>query len=757
MRKTVAALVLTMVAALGIHVPSVSAAPVSSAKIVIIVGPTGSQTSSFRSSANSIYEEAIKWSSNVRKVYSPNATWSKVKSAITGANVVVYLGHGNGFPSKYSTTPRPTSQNGFGLNDSSLSDYKHVYYGESYIDDVQLAPNAIVLLNRLCYASGAGEPGDPNPTVSVARARVDNFAAGFIRAGARAVIADGHRSVASYITKLFSTSQTIDQLWRTTNAYGHIRTFASSRSSGFTGYTDPKYTDRDYYRSMVAKPNVTTRQITGLVGDTGLDPSTFAIPGRASVKPDGAALLDGTGAPAGTLAPETRLKVVARPTWTAPDGQPVLEVATLDDETISGFVRDSQLVPRDSVAPYALSVDALPGVISPNADGQYDTTELSASFSETVDWTLTVRSPGGTVVHEARGTGKEPATTWDGLRNNAPVVEGTYTYTFSGQDSWLNAAVPVERSGTVRVDTTGPVLATVSALADTTPWFSPNGDGSRDTFAIKGDLSESGRILAHVRNESGDVVRYFSTAVSAGSVSVAWDGRLNDHTVAPDGTYTVRLTPIDGVANAGEPVSSSVDVINLLGGVVAATPLVYPHDRDALATRSSLRFALTRPARVTWTIRDANGDVVLTWFEGAELSAGLYSRWFDGRRPDGTFLPLGKYTSHVTATDGQWAVAQATQVEANAFSITPSATSATRGRSITITAVTAEALSAAPKLYVYQPGISTWSASMSRVSAGKYRVTVTLRSSSSGTVTFRVRATDSAGGINWTQVKLPLR
>jgi flagellar hook assembly protein FlgD len=313
------------------------------------------------------------------------------------------------------------------------------------------------------------------------------------------------------------------------------------------------------------------------------------------------------------------------------------------------------------------------------------------------------------------------------------------------------------RSGTVRVDTTGPVLATMSAFADSTPWFSPNGDGSREAFVINGDVSESGRILAHVRNEAGDVVRYFSTAVSAGSVSVSWDGRLNGGAVAPDGTYTVRLTPVDGVGNAGEPVSSSVDVINLLGGVVAATPLIYPHDRDALATRSSLRFALTRPATVTWTIRDANGNVVLTWFDAAELGAGLYSRWFDGRRPDGTFLPLGKYTSYVTATDGRWTVAQAAQVEANAFSITPSASSATRGRSITITAITAEALSAAPRLYVYQPGISTWSAPMSRPSAGRYRVTVTLRSSASGTVTFRVRATDVRGGINWTQVKLPLR
>ena len=59
---------------------------------------------------------------------------------------------------------------------------------------VKLAPDAVVLLHHLCYASGLSEPGLPEGTLDQAKQRVDNFAAGFIRAGASAVIAEAYTS-----------------------------------------------------------------------------------------------------------------------------------------------------------------------------------------------------------------------------------------------------------------------------------------------------------------------------------------------------------------------------------------------------------------------------------------------------------------------------------------------------------------------------------------------------------------------------------
>src|SRR5438270_7434655 len=55
-------------------------------KVVIVVGATEATTASYRTMADSIAAEAIKWTPNVVKVYSPYATWAAVKAAATGAS-----------------------------------------------------------------------------------------------------------------------------------------------------------------------------------------------------------------------------------------------------------------------------------------------------------------------------------------------------------------------------------------------------------------------------------------------------------------------------------------------------------------------------------------------------------------------------------------------------------------------------------------------------------------------------------------------
>ena len=66
-----------------------------------------------------------------------------------------------------------------------------------------------MILNRLCYASGNSEPGRANPTKSVAVQRVDNYGAGFLRASAKAVFAEGTGSAGYILSGLFRTDRTI--------------------------------------------------------------------------------------------------------------------------------------------------------------------------------------------------------------------------------------------------------------------------------------------------------------------------------------------------------------------------------------------------------------------------------------------------------------------------------------------------------------------------------------------------------------------
>lgn len=760
MRKAVAALFVTLVAMLGIWVPSVSAAYVSNAKVVIIVGAVHGQTDSYRQRGDAAYVEAKKYTPNVTKVYSPNATWSKVKSVTKGANIVIYMGHGNGWPSPYPYDSKYTTKDGFGLNATAGDGDNNVkYYGEPYVDDLELAPNAIILLHHLCYASGNSEPGRAAPSTSTAKARVDNYGAGFLRGKPRAVIADGHMGAAYYLRALFTTNQSILSMWRNAPNYnGNEFSFPGTRSTGARAYMDPDSPGKNFYRSLVLKTaTLTTLQVSNAIPDTGVDPSTFVVPGRASVWSFDAELLDETGAAVGTVPPDTRLVLLSRPNWTAPDGVPVFQVAGLDDPSISGYIRGWQLVPRDSAAPIAIAVAASAGTFSPTSDATTTSTSLAAVFSEPVDWTLRITAGDGTEVAAESGTGKEPAVDWDGLVDGAPVPDGAYTYTFAGQDAWANAPEPVAKSGTVKIDTTPATLSDIPGATDPLPWFSPNGDGVRDTFAAKGAISEAGKVEIGVRNAEGALVRNFPVKVSAGAFSIAWDGRDNDGAVVPDGTYDVRLVPVDAVGNRGASATIMVRSITLLGAVKTSRSVFFPQDRDSLGNTSVLSFAIDRPATVTWTIRNANGDVVDTRLADAPLEAGTQSLTFSGRTVDDVLLPKGKYTSHVTATDGDVSVSQSVGFEMNAFAITPSTLTPKRGRSITFTAKPAESLGGRVTISIWQPGKTPWTVRMSKLSSGSYRVTVTLKTGgSAGTLKVSVQATDAKGGLNKTYLKLPL-
>ncbi len=243
-------------------------AAADSPKVAIIVGATGGTTPSYRRDADEIYAEAIKYTPNVVRIYSPNATWKRVKAAVNGASIIVYLGHGNGWPSPYTYDPLFTTKDGFGLNkdlnhNGKRSDYELKYYGEPKIETLTPAPNAVVLLFHLCYASGNSEPDRKAPSLSTAKQRVDNYASAFLRAGAGAVIANGHSQDPYYIAALFTTIQTIDAYWRgAPDFHDQAAAYASSRSPGTTYQLDPEATGR-YYRSVAGDLELTTTDVTG--------------------------------------------------------------------------------------------------------------------------------------------------------------------------------------------------------------------------------------------------------------------------------------------------------------------------------------------------------------------------------------------------------------------------------------------------------------------------------------------------------------
>ena len=259
MRKLVAvaaASILAATTAIGIQARPVAAA-VHQTKVVIVVGATHQYTAGYRSDADGLDGVWAGRNVSVTKIYSPNATWAAVKAAARGANILIYMGHGNGYPNPYSSTFYPQWSDGMGLNKSAGHGDSNVqYYGEEYMAQLGLAPNAVVLLNHLCYASGNSEEGKAWPSLDTAKKRVDNFGHGFALGGAKAVIAEGHGGLGGMLNAIFDSHGTIDAVWHGDSWSGTVYTWASPRTAGYTDQMEDSY-----YRSMVSIPGTLTDNI----------------------------------------------------------------------------------------------------------------------------------------------------------------------------------------------------------------------------------------------------------------------------------------------------------------------------------------------------------------------------------------------------------------------------------------------------------------------------------------------------------------
>jgi hypothetical protein len=254
--RSLVLLALAVFTASGVSLAQPTAVAAAAPKVVIVVGPVEGKTAEYIADARGIAAVAKSYGAAVYQIYSPNATWEAVKTAAVGADILVYLGHGNGWPSPYTYDPNYTTKDGMGLNISTnRSNYSRQYYGEPSMRQLQLSPNAVVLLHRLCYASGNSEGGYARPTLSVARQRVDNYASGFLAAGASAVFAEAYGDTNYLFYNLFRTRRSIENMfWRSPDAtYTNIRySFASSRTTGATGRLDPDPAEGILYtRSVV--------------------------------------------------------------------------------------------------------------------------------------------------------------------------------------------------------------------------------------------------------------------------------------------------------------------------------------------------------------------------------------------------------------------------------------------------------------------------------------------------------------------------
>ena len=448
-------------------------------KAVIIVGPTGSLTSSNLADGEAMARSAEAQGMDVRRIFHPRATWERVLANIQGANLVVYMGHGNGWPSPYGPFQEKT-KNGFGLNPyEGGSAGNHTYYGAKPIrEKITLAPNAVVLLVHLCYASGNAEPGMAIPSEDIARQRVDNFAAGFLAAGARAVFSFGWNQKLDFVKALNTTDKTMDELFMTPAA-GKIngfvgwrnKRFESVRTPGAVNHLDP-HRSEGYYRAVT--------------GDLAMTAGEWR---------------DGT-APSGVTEPPaiTSIEIADSPGTASVAGE-----------------------------------GSTSGAFHPNGDGLADQLLVRHTVSRSAYLDVTVTDAGGATVDSYThwsdaGPG---SSTWDGRRAGGGYVpDGRYTLTYVPRDRYGNVGQAVAVEALVL---TAIAVAEPSAAA----FFSRDGDtlAPRSTFNVR--LNQPADVAWTVLDAAGRLVRTVRSpaAADAGLLSFSWDGRDDAGAFVPDGIY----------------------------------------------------------------------------------------------------------------------------------------------------------------------------------------------------------------------------
>ncbi|MFO1539845.1 MAG: FlgD immunoglobulin-like domain containing protein [Chloroflexota bacterium] len=567
------------------------AASISTKKAVVVVGPVGSATRTYIRRGEAIPAAAEAKGMAVVRLYHPQATWERVVAEANGADLFVYLGHGNGWPSPYGPFQEDT-KNGLGLTPrlGTTDDVATKYVGADHIrEEIRFAPNAIVLFSGLCYASGNAEEGMPIPSLSVARQRVDNYAAGFLDAGARTVIALGWQPGATLVGALASPDPVSMHDW--------FRMRFGSGSGPYYGWVGAKPgqifpSERVAGAFVRLDPDPDAGYLRGMTGDHTLTNIEWL----------------GAGDPGDTIAPEI-------------DG-------------VSGLQADDTIPAGEDAAP----------VFTPNRDGLSDAVTIRYTLSEPAFVVVRVRRPNDT---EARRftfwSEAGPGTfTWNGRTDTGKVAaDGRYRIEVQPRDRSGNEGA----SATVAVRL---LTAIARPVASAELFHAADADtlAPETTFSV--DVRHAALVGWRVTAEDGSVVRRSPEGgVEPGTATWTWDGRDDAGALVPTGRYTaivtattedgsyshalrVRQMPYDAdgdwTVQAGEAQRFTIESAEPIDGLLVVT--VKQPRMPAYTLRVRRDSETLFSAR--WVAREGRAGRVRITITGTDTAGGTQTRVYTG-------------------------------------------------------------------------------------------------------------------------------
>ena len=335
-----------------------------------------------------------------------------------------------------------------------------------------------------------------------------------------------------------------------------------------------------------------------------------------------------------------------------PDGTYFFTVTAADDSgnTITSDVYEAVL---DNTAPEITiqPVDESLKIFNPGGEGTRSTITFYPGGSNEERWESGIWDASGEKVRTFDNeAGRPGAQVWDGRDDEGNIVpDGVYIYRITAVDRAQNSAS--SSIDNIIVNTIQPKVNLV--IADS--WFSPNGDGIKDTVQMNLQIPVRDGITGwsvKISDNSGSTMRY----IEGGNNVPEWleyDGRRDSGTVLTEGAYEALLSVSyrNGYTSTSLSPAFNLRITPPIASVRTEYSAFSP-DNDGI--QDEMIFRQEGSDELLWTgdIRRANGQPG----ERAVRSFRFYGRppavvsW-DGHGDAGTFAADGEYTYELYSTD----------------------------------------------------------------------------------------------------------
>jgi hypothetical protein len=244
-----------------------------------------------------------------------------------------------------------------------------------------------------------------------------------------------------------------------------------------------------------------------------------------------------------------------------------------------------------SSAPLAIEeLTAEPETITPNGDGQADSSLVSFRLTAPANVTVQVADSSGGVLATVVDR------VWTKVGLHSAVVDGAEL-----PDGRHSVVVIARTAAGAEVLAAAPltVTRTLESVSASPPFFSPNGDGRRDRLVVRFSLAAPASVRVRIVRDGAWVATLLDAYLPAGPQKVVWDGSRRFGSIR-DGSYSAVVDASDEVGTASFAVPFVSDTtpprLRLLGGgrrleLEVSEPVVLRLRIDGVPTRREVKKA----------------------------------------------------------------------------------------------------------------------------------------------------------------------